>query len=102
MRYKGVSSHFTSDYAAHDEPEMMTQTDAMRTFRLSLDDLKPLRVKLRLNPVDPRFAPMKLYRIADLQVRCLGRTRARCAAGPIAAHARRYLHSSGARAQLMS
>ena len=77
MRFKGASSHYASDYAAYtyDEPELMPQTDAMRQFRLSLSDLKPLRVKLKLNPVDPRFAPMKLYRITDLQVRCLGRTR---------------------------
>ena len=102
MRFKGRNPHEDYYGAAYEEPDMMPQTEAMRHFRLSVDELKPLKVKHRSNPVDPRFAPMKLYRIADLQVRftarsacrsaSLDRTRVQCAAGPIAAHARRYRH----------
>ena len=82
MRFKGKSSHeghYASDYygGAYAEPEMMPQMEAMRHFRLSKDELKPLRVKMKLNPVDPHFAPMKLYRIADLQVRFVGPNDAR-------------------------
>ena len=101
MRFKKKSSQ--QDYssygygAAYEPTEVLPQTEALRQYRLNKDDLKPLRVKLATNPVDPRYAPMKLYRVADLQVRsgsgsalAAGSNEGPCTLAPIAAHARWY------------
>ena len=62
-RYEALSYNLEYD------PHKIPQTEALKRFRLNLDDLRPLKVVRTANPVDPHYAPMKLYRVADLQVR---------------------------------
>jgi hypothetical protein len=57
-----------------DDEEEMVKTEAKRKFRLNDADLKPLRVRVLPNPHDPNWAPMKLYRVAELTARA-ARTR---------------------------
>jgi hypothetical protein len=54
------------------DPTKVPQSRALKDYGLNLEDLKPLRVTRTLNPVDPSYAPMKLYSIYDLMVRACG------------------------------
>ena len=77
-----------SHYYSHEyDPDLMCQKDALSHYRLTVEDLQGLKVSLRVNPVDRHFAPMKLYRKADLKVRGRFLMRVLCVARPIAARA---------------
>ena len=51
------------------EDEWMTKTNAKQVYHLNEADLRKLPVQRKPNPVDGRFAPMCLYKVAHLQAR---------------------------------
>ena len=78
-----------SDYYSHEyDPDLVCLTVAKERYRLNDKDLQGLKVSLRENPHGVHFAPMKLYRKADVKVRGRLPTRVLCVARPIVARAR--------------
>lgn len=73
MRFKSGGHYSRHDELSfgpsYDTTEFAPLKVAKSRFRLNDADLQPLRVVKTVNPVDPHYAPMKLYRLADLQVR---------------------------------